>query len=565
MRVLSILALGWALWSGAALGQDTSGALELHPLAPPDTSSPRATLETFLGSLNKALELYTAGDFAFREYTGVAKRCLDVSEVPPNLVGSRTLDSALLLKEVLDRLELPPLSQVPGPEEVQDRGLTRWTVPQTEIDIALVLEGPRQGEFLFSPETVARSREYFERVRDLPYRPGMPGALYDQLRFGIQSRFLASIVAGLPQWTKEEYEGQLGWQWAVLIALVFLSLALVAGSIALGRRLSRSSRGVAAAIGPLLGPAMLISLQWIIPPLAPWPTELGGPGVLAIGLGFKVAALTGIAWLASVLIQKAGRLVIRLSGADQRPLHRQLIQVVARILALVVIAVVLFEGGQFLGIPLSALVTGLGVGGLAAALAAQSTLENLIGGINLFADRPVQIGDFCRFGQQLGFVEGIGLRSTRIRTLARTLVSIPNSSFAKMELENLSRRDRNLLRTTLRLAYGTSADQIETLLSALRELLSSDERVAPEPFRVRLLDLGRDALEIEVFVYVLTNDWNEYLGIREELLLRVMRTVDAAGLRLALPSERHEVIQRADPSPVGAGAPIARGDQRMGE
>ena len=425
--------------------------------------------------------------------------------------------------------------------------MTRWTIPHTEIELIRVEEGPREGEFLFSPETVDRSREYYERVRDLPYRPGKSGAHYDELRFSVKSRFLARVVSALPAWAKHEYKGQLIWQWVILGGLVLLSALLVGLSILVGRRLGESDRSVAAFLGPMVPPFVLIALQWVIPPLAPWPVKLGGAGVRAIGLCFQAAAYIGVAWLSVVLINKIALLVIRVSAASERPLHQQLILVCARMLSLAVMALVFFLGGQELGIPMSALVTGLGVGGLAVALSAQSTLENLIGGINLFADRPVKIGEFCRFGNELGIVEAIGLRSTRIRTLGRSLVSIPNSSFAKMELENFTRRDRMRMRTLLRLEYGTGPSEVEAMLEALREMFVADERVAEEPRRVRLVDIGGDSLQVEINVYVLTTDWDEFLAIREELYLRVMRIIDGLGLRLVPPTERREVIEAVAP------------------
>ena len=545
MRHLAVVGLALSAVAGAFGAESPDLGFDDHPLAPPDTSSPRATLETFTTAVDKAWELREAGDLEFQRYADAARRCLDVSEVPPNLLASRTLDAALLLKEVLDRLELPPARAIPGREEVVAEELTSWTIPHTEIDLVLMTSGPRQGEFLFSAETVERSREYFERVHHLPYQPGKSGAKYDALRLDIESRLVADLVSILPQWMRNEYGGQLGWQWVALALLILLAIALVILAIAVGRRLSRSDRRLASLAGALLPPLVLMSLGWIVGPLAPWRTELGGPGVWVISMAFRVATYIGAAWLAAAIITRAAHLIIRLSGADEQPLRRQLILVSSRVLALIAIAVVFFKGGQSLGIPLSALVTGLGVGGLAVALAAQSTLENLIGGINLFADRPVRIGDICRFGGQMGIVEAIGLRSTRIRTLARTVVSIPNSTFARMELENLSLRDRNLLRTQLRIEQGTGPARVEEVLEALREALSSDDRVAPEPFRVHLLELGPDALQIEIYLYLLTEDWNEYLAWREDLLLLAMRVVDEAGLRLAPPTTRHEVVREA--------------------
>ena len=539
MRTAAKLALGAALLVSPIFGQVSTPETAVSPLKPPDRASPRGTLETFTSNINKAWELHRSSDPTFREHAEVAKGCLDVSQVPPNLKDNQTIDSTLLLKEVLDRIVLPDPGEIPGRAEVQALGLTRWTIPDTEITLTLMTDGPRKGEFLFSPQTVERSREFFDRVRELPYRQGKTGAHYDELRFGVESRLLADIIARSPPWAKREYNGQRGWQWVILALLVALAMILVAAAIAVGRRMARSVSRLGHLVGPFLAPATLVFLGKIIQPLAPWALELGGSGVRALGLLFSVTSIIGFAWMASVVINKTARLSIHFSGAEQRPLHQQLITVVSRVLSFGAITLVLFFGGQSLGIPLTALVTGLGVGGLAVALAAQSTLENLIGGMNLFADRPVHIGDFCKFGNQLGVVEGIGLRSTRIRTPGRTVVSIPNSSFARMEIENLSQRDQNLLRTTLHLEYGTDAAQVEALLGALRAAFSADERVADDPFRVLLHDLGRDALEIQIYIYVLTNDWNEFLSVREELLLTAMRIVDQAGLRLAVPTERH--------------------------
>ncbi len=187
MRRIAAVALAVCSVAGALTAQQRSLDFAAHPLAPPDTSSPRATLRTFTIAVDTAWNLHDAGDPEFRRYADAARRCLDVSEVAPNLLTSRTLDAALLLKEVLDRLELPPAAQIPGREEVLAEGLTSWTIPHTEIELAAIASGPRQGQFLFSPETVARSREFYDRVRHLPYQPGRSGAHYDALRFDLAS------------------------------------------------------------------------------------------------------------------------------------------------------------------------------------------------------------------------------------------------------------------------------------------------------------------------------------------------------------------------------------------
>jgi MscS family membrane protein len=210
---------------------------------------------------------------------------------------------------------------------------------------------------------------------------------------------------------------------------------------------------------------------------------------------------------------------------------------------------------QRLGLPVTAVVAGLGVGGLALALAAQGTLENLIGGVILYADQPVRIGDFCRFGTDMGTVETIGLRSVKIRTLGRTIVNVPNAQFARMQLETFSARDRILLSATIRLPYETTRQQLADALARLEEMLRTHPRIAQDGLHVRFVGLGEYALEIELWAYALTTDWADFLGLRQEILLRTMQVIENAGMRLAVPTAVHHVVREADGSPQPAQTP----------
>jgi MscS family membrane protein len=192
---------------------------------------------------------------------------------------------------------------------------------------------------------------------------------------------------------------------------------------------------------------------------------------------------------------------------------------------------------QNVGVNVTGLLAGLGIGGLALALAAQKTVENLFGGVSVILDQPVRVGDFCRFGDRLGTVEEVGLRSTRVRTLDRTVVSIPNAEFSALQLENFSRRDRIWLHATLGLRYETTADQLRHVLAEVHRLLREDPRVDPEPARIRFVGFGAYSLDCEVFAYIRTADYGEFLAIREDLLLRIMDIVAASGTSFAFPSQ----------------------------
>jgi MscS family membrane protein len=183
----------------------------------------------------------------------------------------------------------------------------------------------------------------------------------------------------------------------------------------------------------------------------------------------------------------------------------------------------------------STILAGLGVGGLAVALAAQKTIENLFGGISVIGDRPVLVGDVCRFGDRTGTIIHIGLRSTRIRTPDRTIVSVPNSQFASMTLENISGRDKIWFHPTLNLRRDTTSDQLLKVLSSLNEILRGHPKVETGALPVRFVGVGSYSLDIEVVAYVTTADYDEFLALQQELLLKMLQGVEQAGTALAVP------------------------------
>jgi MscS family membrane protein len=189
------------------------------------------------------------------------------------------------------------------------------------------------------------------------------------------------------------------------------------------------------------------------------------------------------------------------------------------------------------GYEVTTLVAGLGIGGLAVALAAQKSIENIIGALTLYMSAPVRVGDFCRFGDKYGTVEEIGLRSTRVRTLDKTVISIPNADFAAMPLENFAGRDQFPYRPRVSLRYTTTAEQVEKIVSGIETLLQNHERVVDSPLRARFKGFGTASLEIDVLSYISTSDFNEYLKFAEELNLGIMKLVQDAGAEFTLPVE----------------------------
>lgn len=210
---------------------------------------------------------------------------------------------------------------------------------------------------------------------------------------------------------------------------------------------------------------------------------------------------------------------------------------VSRALKLVILLLTITAVLSDWGYNTTTILAGLGVGSLAIALAAQKTIENLFGGIAVISDRPVFVGDLCRFGDRLGTVEDIGLRSTRLRTQDRTLVTVPNAQFSSMTLENLSKRDKMLFRFTLNLRRDTTPDQVRCLLESIGNMLEEHQKVERGQLPVRFVGVGTYSLDLEVFAYVLTRAGDEFLQVQQELFLRILDQVERAGTALAIPTQ----------------------------
>jgi len=245
-------------------------------------------------------------------------------------------------------------------------------------------------------------------------------------------------------------------------------------------------------------------------------------------------AVVGLTWLSLYLIDAGAEIVERRRPEAANAVIR-LSATLLKALAVIVGLVVIFY--YFAGINLTAVVAGLGIGGIAVAFAAQKTIENFFGGLFLVWDKPIRLGDYCKAGEHAGTVEHIGLRSTLIRTMARTVVSIPNGQLSAVSIENFAMRDRFLFKHTLNLRYESTADQLRYLLAQIRELLYEHPRVDSTTARIRLVAFGPSSLDTEIFAYVLEKDYDTFLAVQEDLLLRIMDLVEAGGSGFAFPSQ----------------------------
>jgi MscS family membrane protein len=236
---------------------------------------------------------------------------------------------------------------------------------------------------------------------------------------------------------------------------------------------------------------------------------------------------------------------------------RTILRLLTRIAKAIVIAIAAVTLLSAFGYPIAGLLAGLGLGGLALALAAQKTVENLFGSVSLGVDQPFRVGDFVRIEDFVGTVEVIGLRSTRIRTLDRTLVSIPNGRLAEMRLENFSVRDRIRLACTIGLTYDTTADQLRSVLERLERVLRSHPKIWPDAVVVRFQEFAASSLDVGIMAWFQTSDWNEFQLIRQEVLLSFIEAVEGVGASFAFPTRTVHVVQDRQATPPAGQAPAA--------
>ncbi len=217
--------------------------------------------------------------------------------------------------------------------------------------------------------------------------------------------------------------------------------------------------------------------------------------------------------------------------------ERSIVSLLRRFVEVVIFLFVTLFVLHGLGVDVSAALAGVGIGGLALGLGAQKTFENMFGGVSVLFDKVIQIGDPCKINNQVGTVEDIGLRSTRLRTTERTLLTIPNGTMATATIENLRFRDKFLCQQIIRLRYDLSPEHVRFVLGEIRELFFKDPRVEDSSARVQFIRFADYALEVEIYGYILEPDYASYLKSQEELLLKVMDRLEKYGVVVALPTQ----------------------------
>ena len=530
-----------------------------NPLSTADTSSPRETLRGFVETLNQghaqvkeiiksylgSSRLYlSAGERTevdhVHERIELARRTLNLSELPAALSGSLSTYRVLQLKEVLDRIELPTLETIPDAAAMESAQFKRWSVPGTEITIALVKQGPRAGEYLFSPQTVERLPEFYRRIKHLPYQPGATAGWYESYRYGgagLRRVIPYKWMMALPDWAKVLILDQPVWRWFGMV-IVLLSAA---GLFRLTRRAAAAwaKRGSGSELRSRWSQvawviAMLILIPLVIHVLVE-NLRLSGHVLEVASLslwGIFTLMLTWAVWLASTVLAES---VVASQQLLAGSIDSQLIRLGMRLVATILSVTILVIGAQQLGIPAYSVIAGLGVGGIAVALAAKDSLANLLGSLLIMFEKPFRVGHWIKVGNTEGIVESIGFRSTRIRTFYNSLISIPSNQLVNTTVDNMAMRKRRAVRTVLHISYTTPADKVEQFIAAIKQLIEKSPHTYKEWFRIRLDDFGEYGLQILVNFLLEVDDNLVEQAERQRILLEILKLAETMDIQFTIP------------------------------
>jgi len=542
MKKLSLLALFLVVTAIALPAQSVTNLLNGVTQAPSPAPSPAAASSDPLGRNTPSGAVFGFLQVAQSGNYQSAADYLQLSAVRRQAQGP---DLANKLKVLMDRAfvgSVRRISQNPeGSPESGDMGTQTIGsfVSGGESDVPVVLvrvADPSAGKiWLFSYETLSKVPE-----------------LYDNLQAHQIERKLPPLLVG------RLFLGMPLWQWLGLLIAVPIAAAIawaIVLILAIPRRLwlkythQPNLQSYIHLSGPLLlffgAIAHRALTSYLGLPLLPrvYYFRIAG-GAVAIGFFWFLLRASNIA-----MQRLRGRAIGagRTGTGTLMVLGERLVRAVVFGIAVLVILAIL-------GFNLTTVLAGVGIGGIAVAFAAQKTLENLFGGVSLLADEVIRVGDTCRFGDRVGTIDDISLRSTRIRTAERTELSIPNGVLAAMNVENLTRRDKFLFNPVLGMRYETTPDQLRYLLAEVRRMLYEHPKVENSSANIRLANFDNSALRLEIASFVLTTDGNDFNAIREDLLLRIMDIVKKSGSDFAFPSQTLYMTRDSglDPAKVAA-------------
>lgn len=565
---------GCVLLGGLLFGSPAGAVSDLNPLRPTDTSSPRASLRNLVTNIDAAyirmrevLQSYIDSGRLYMsmeerrkqaEVAPNAKQALqsfDFSGILPILQNTIPIERALQLKEILDRIPIPAFEDIPDRAAMEQAAAKRWRLPNTEIDFVMIEDGPRAGSYVVSAETVHRLPEFYERVKRLPYKPGPAKELNDTYRMlsrnkdrTIYDAFTSSPIGlstvipprwmvNLPDWVRARMGGLAAWQWLGFTSGLCVLVLSVFGIHRLAHRLAGSREDGSGLFWPaLLTPLVIVLAAAFAVPLLCTVMRISGTLIIATVFVQTSVLFLSAAWLSVVGGGMIGEAIAASEHLSRRRLDSQLVRLSMRFAGIAIAIGFLIQGANELGFPAYSVLAGLGVGGLAVALAARDSLANLLGSMLIMFEKPFRVGDMIRVSGSEGTVEDVGFRSTRIRTLDNSLVSIPNNAVVNATIENLAARTMRRQRFFLQVTYDTPRTKIEEFASYIEHLLAEHPITNKKDIRVRFNEFGDSSLNILIYFFLEVRDAASELKEREDILLQIMDIARTLGVEFAFPT-----------------------------
>ncbi|MGR5147092.1 mechanosensitive ion channel family protein [Photobacterium alginatilyticum] len=506
-----------------------------------DTSSPKATVKSFLASSDVLIEYWRneqlAAPQAQHAYLQVI-RTMDLSQIPNRNRTVVVMERVLLLREVLDRLEGDALWEAPTLESDSLVSVERWRIPNTDLAIVRHDVDDKQGQYLFSPGTMQQLPRWYRSMLVLPYRDQDRVEYYQEFLVNPGPLFPKQFIQSLPSQLMQLMGPLPLWQWGALAGVFFVCNLLIRLSFLLGEYWNTrwEMKGMKWKVGKLLSLIGVVVILFLARKVIDDGIWITGGVYQFLSSTFLLGQFFFVSWLIMALFNYFAT-IYAFNKHNGKHVDSSLITVLARIfggLTIVILGVYIIE---FMGFSISPILAGIGVGGLAVALAIRPVLENVINGLTLYADGGIKIGELCKYGDKLGTIESIGLRSTRIRTLERSLITIPNSEFANMEIDNLERRDKRRMEHVFRVRAELTQDQLKLLLVNTRRILLQHPKLEEDPVRVRFMGVGEFAVLVNVVAYIRCRDHEEFMAVQEDVLFSIVQQTEAVGAQLAFSNQ----------------------------
>lgn len=518
-----------------------------NPLAVASTQSPRDTLLGFLATMeerfnvsfgqNGILHRYLVSNQLYADEDDVRKtisemlsaqalstKHLDLSDLPQATLDEVSWRLCIQLKEILDRIDLPRSEDIPDTRSLETRPIDRWTIPGTEIQIGRIQSGPKAGQYLFTQDTVKQIPMFFERIRGLPYKNGHTQGMYEMIfvRPSGLALFAHQVIPprwffGIPAWMLYTLLGQPVWQWiSVVIIVGFYGITLwAARHFALHREaLARPRRVLWSVLPSFLVLIMTPMIQFLLGDVIRLSPQIYGQITICLWIFFYLA-LTWSVWLMGGIL---GELMIESERIKNGSIDGQLIRLAFRLIAILFAIGIMIEGANRVGLPSYSVIAGLGIGGLAMALAGQQALANLLGSLIIMLEKPFRVGHSIRTSGFEGKVEDIGFRSTRLRTPENTLVVIPSATLINSTIENLSLRKSWRVKRTIYLELGTSMRSVHSFRDQVETLLLAASDVKHESVTVALNQIGVNGFELNLDYTLRAKDGQEQIRRVNEIM-----------------------------------------------